>query len=937
MLTLIALGLTAHAFAPDDTVHIGGEPARVYRYHTEVQRRLRHADAWQQFTSAEGEGWMARFDERTGTALRAWGAGIDLGPLGSEEAVERSLTQLLAKHPGLSQVPVSSLRLGRAHHDQSTDSWIVRFDQVAAGSNRAQGADLSRFEHFSSHGQPVVWRGAVHAKIRFGKLVQLGFQTYPEVEGMNTQPTLTAQQAVQRALQTGPHPEAEHTVEGAVLTVLPVQNKAELTHHLAWMVRTETGAGHNGDVRGQWVHFIDAHTGALLNVHNQVRYFNAEATIDERTVDGTLVDAPLAYLPVTGGGSTDTTDAFGNFDLEGEVSATLNGEHFRVSNNGASPESATWTGDYTWTTEDATQAELDTWVFMHGVRDWALEYAPDVTLVDEKLTSTVNLNSNCNAYYDGNVNYYRAGGGCNNTGRILDVNYHEYGHGFHYYAAYSSYVDGSVGEGSADVLSFLNTGDSRIAPYFGTSGYWIRDQSNDNRYPEDYDPSYVHESGLIFGGSFWDFWGLMTEVVDAEVAYGIVADTYKGTLQQNPEIATSYDDALVADDDNGDLSDGTPNICQLIEAFGNHGLGPLESGASVIELSADTLDNQPSDATEYALDAEIRAVAEDCLDGDVESGQVFYSTDGGASYTTADLSAADDLLSGSIPGVDSASLPAIVQYYIEAETTDGGSITLPPGGPIAPFTFAVGELTEIYCEDFDSGDGGYTHELLSGSNDEGADDWQWGAPQGQSEDPDYAFSGLRVWGNDLGADNYNGAYQANKHNRLQSVSINADGYDRVILQYRRWLNVEDSQFDQARITANDEVIWTNWESSGGDDHTQDRQWVLHTVEVPVSALDADGNVAFGWEIISDGGLEFGGWTLDDVCVYGLESDGRDAEGTDGDSGTDGDDGAGVEPPAGDVGGGEVSACAGCSSNGSGTGGALALVGLAGLALRRRRD
>ena len=31
------------------------------------------------------------------------------------------------------------------------------------------------------------------------------------------------------------------------------------------------------------------------------------------------------------------------------------------------------------------------------------------------------------------VAFLSRGGGCNNTGRIADVSYHEWGHGFHYY------------------------------------------------------------------------------------------------------------------------------------------------------------------------------------------------------------------------------------------------------------------------------------------------------------------------------------------------------------------------------------------------------------------------------------------------------------------------------------------------------------------------
>jgi hypothetical protein len=82
-------------------------------------------------------------------------------------------------------------------------------------------------------------------------------------------------------------------------------------------------------------------------------------------------------------------------------------------------------------------------------------------------------------------------------------------------------------------------------------------------------------------------------------------------------------------------------------------------------------------------------------------------------------------------------------------------------------------------------DGGFTHSLLAGDNQEGADDWQWGQPMGMGGDPDYAASGNNVWGNDLGGEvngqQYNGEYQNDKHNQLLSSIVDVDGYEQVCL------------------------------------------------------------------------------------------------------------------------------------------------------------
>ena len=81
----------------------------------------------------------------------------------------------------------------------------------------------------------------------------------------------------------------------------------------------------------------------------------------------------------------------------------------------------------------------------------------------------------------------------------------------------------------------------------------------------------------------------------------------------------------------------------------------------------------------------------------------------------------------------------------------------------------MGDLTE-YCNDFEEDDGGFGHMLVAGREREGADDWMRGILAGFGGDPEYAYSGDYVWGNDLGGEingeSYNGQYQNDKHNRL---------------------------------------------------------------------------------------------------------------------------------------------------------------------------
>ena len=65
--------------------------------------------------------------------------------------------------------------------------------------------------------------------------------------------------------------------------------------------------------------------------------------------------------------------------------------------------------------------------------------------------------------------------------------------------------------------------------------------------------------------------------------------------------------------------------------------------------------------------------------------------------------------------------------------------------------------------------------LVAGRDREGADDWMRGMLAGLGGDPDVAYSGDYVWGNDLGGEingeNYNGQYQNDKYNRMYTPLI----------------------------------------------------------------------------------------------------------------------------------------------------------------------
>src|SRR5690606_13469569 len=103
------------------------------------------------------------------------------------------------------------------------------------------------------------------------------------------------------------------------------------------------------------------------------------------------------------------------------------------------------------------------------VKDYARHIAPEMNWIDSHLEVIVNHNDTCNAVYDGtSINFYQQSQQCENTGRLPDVVYHEFGHGFHHHAVIlgSGEFEGALSEGVSDYLAATITGDPAMGRGF---------------------------------------------------------------------------------------------------------------------------------------------------------------------------------------------------------------------------------------------------------------------------------------------------------------------------------------------------------------------------------------------------------------------------------------------------------------------------------------
>lgn len=183
------------------------------------------------------------------------------------------------------------------------------------------------------------------------------------------------------------------------------------------------------------------------------------------------------------------------------------------------------------------------------------------------------------------------------------------------------------------------------------------------------------------------------------------------------------------------------------------------------------------------------------------------------------------------------------------------SIWCDEGSYLDSFYLFVGRLFTIFFDDMEGGEDGWTHDAIFSY-----DDWEYGIPLGGSRsDPKFAFSGSKIWGNNL-----NGEYTYSSKNFLESPEIDCEEYKNVRLQYRRFLGVEKGIYDQAEIFVNGNLVWQNQLYYDQIDY----EWEFHDIDIS-SFADFNSSVKIKFQLTSDGWVEFGGWNIDDFKVVGV--------------------------------------------------------------------
>jgi MYXO-CTERM domain-containing protein len=868
--------------------------------------------AWARFEQKRGGGWQALWDRDTEAPLRVFGHGFPApGSVAGAPAAEAHARAFLADHLDLLAPGVPVDRFTLSSNDLDAGLRTVAFEQRAAVVGLAS--------------VPVI---GGRFSVRFKNDRLFVFASEAIAAGAPLAPPRVAAAAAEIAAQAW-IAEIHGVValsEPTTLAALPLAHDGHIALRLVHRVVIEADAP-----RGRYVVYVDAVRGNPIAREQLLRFSGAQVQFDApiRAPQLGRQSYPAHLLTLAVDGVPGASDLAGDVTWEtgspGALMFSPIGARIEVSNLGGALAVGTFSAvdgqPVLWSLAEDEQgdAQLSSYIHANLVKEHAALIAPDMPFLKAALPVLVNEDDpqGCNAFWNGSsLNFLQARGNCNNTARLADVVYHEFGHGFHQHSilAGAGALDASLGEGTGDIMSASMTHDPRLSPGFYTGGdNDLRDMDSGRRWPEDisWDP---HETGLIWAGAMWDLRTFLVKDLGAVAGHALTDQLYYQAIRRSSSVPSTYAEVLAADDDDGDISNGTPHICAINRAFVAHGL------ASVLDESGRVLRHTPltvvpAQASSYAVDVTAEVLYPQCAGGAIDEVHAVVHTNAGTETTSLALGD-DGHYRGSIPRRAAGSQ---IQYQITGKEGDA-TLTLPNNRADDQYRVFIGATHVIYENDFETAIDGWTF----GGTKDVKGDFEWGPPQGLAGDPPAAFSGARVLGNRLTG---TGTYKASRTVYADSPVIDLQGEERVRLQVRRWLTVQDGYFDQATIYVNGTPIWGNSvtdENDGSLEH-RDLEWRFEDIDLH-PYLQGATTAQIRFEIIADAARSLGGWNIDDFRIVAFDPPRKPNP-------------VGLVPePAAEAPDLELAGGCGCGvpSSSSAPPGALAAIAMLGLVMRRRR-
>jgi len=486
------------------------------------------------------------------------------------------------------------------------------------------------------------------------------------------------------------------------------------------------------------LYIVDAETGEVLYREDRILHGGGvTGNVSGLATQGIGADicepeelTAMPYARVSIGADVAYADANGDFIIPGvgggavTVESRVEGLWFNVNNiagtdtvlsqNVIPPGPANFVHNAANSSE-LIRAEVNGYVEANVARDFVLTYNPAYPVINNQMSFdvNVNINNNCNAFYNGSsINFYTSGGGCSNTANSTVV-HHEYGH---HLVQVGGSGQGAYGEGMGDLIGVLITDQPILAIGFQNNcNAGLRTADNSLQYPCSGE---IHFCGQLLSGCVWSTRNELlasNPLTYLDILSNLTVNSillHSGS-SITPQITIDF---LTLDDDDAVLCNGTPHLNEIIAGFGAHNMLPpllditFPDGLPQLIL--------PGGGTSIPVTVW-------CVIAPPQPGTGVVHVDVGAGFVAIPM---DEV----VPNVYDAVFPAVdcgtqVAYYFSAETTTGQDVVTPPGAPANTFMVPSATSLEVtFLDDFDA-DLGWTVTNAGGLTD---GPWERGIPAG---------------------------------------------------------------------------------------------------------------------------------------------------------------------------------------------------------------
>ena len=468
-----------------------------------------------------------------------------------------------------------------------------------------------------------VWNARMDFRYRLnGDLVMTGMDAYPNLS-VDINPSINLAQSISFAKDNvGFNENLNDEVVVDPELFIWVKGGKEPVYHLAYNIELFV---HSTDPQDdvpvhRWQVFVDAHNGEILEKFDEVRMATVEGHVSGPVKDepyGIATDRGMPHVKVDVSGVGNTyTDENGYYSIDigstsRSVTVKLEGSYLNTNNANGSDASITrtvspgTTEDFNFAGLNSIAGERDTYYHANVIHDLAKSIHSGLTGADYVMPAKVNIGSEdsywpCNAYWDyTGINLFSAGGGCAATDQMADVVYHEYGHGLQQfiYDPYSpNYSSSGLSEGCSDYWGMTLTNSPCLGNGFFGEGTCLRDGNNTLQYPANSCGGGVHCLGEYIMGATWKMRENLIELHGYENGVAISDDLFYWGQTGRPSSDLDYlYEIYVADDNDGNLQNGTLNYSQICNAFGDHNMSvsslpDCDAAFADLEFSAPSLD-----------------------------------------------------------------------------------------------------------------------------------------------------------------------------------------------------------------------------------------------------------------------------------------------------------------------------------------------------------